>query len=46
MAGGPRDSMAKLKEVYELAQKYGITVMLAATRCVENARFIKHREPC
>ena len=45
MAGGQPVSMANLKAVYELAQKYGIKVMFDATRCVENACFIKHREP-
>lgn len=45
LAGGQPVSMANLKAVYELAQKYNIKVMMDATRCVENACFIKHREP-
>ena len=45
LAGGQPVSMANIKAVYELAQKYGIKVMMDATRCVENACFIKHREP-
>ena len=45
LAGGQPVSMANLKAVYELAQKYNIKVMMDATRCVENACFIKHRSP-
>lgn len=37
--------MANIKAVSELAHKYGIKVMYDATRCVENAYFIKTREP-
>lgn len=44
MAGGQPVSMANLRAVYELAQKYEIKVMFDATRCVENACFIKDRE--
>ncbi|NLJ74065.1 MAG: tyrosine phenol-lyase [Firmicutes bacterium] len=44
LAGGQPVSMANMKAVYELAQKHGIKVMMDATRCVENACFIKHRE--
>ncbi|NLS45308.1 MAG: tyrosine phenol-lyase [Firmicutes bacterium] len=45
MAGGQPVSMANLKAVYEMSQKYGIPVIFDATRCVENAYFIKKREP-
>lgn len=45
LAGGQPVSMANLKAVYELAQKHNIKVMMDATRCVENACFIKWREP-
>lgn len=44
LAGGQPVSMANMKALYELAQKHGIKVMMDATRCVENACFIKHRE--
>ncbi|SEQ55718.1 tyrosine phenol-lyase [Piscibacillus halophilus] len=44
MAGGQPVSMANMREVYELCQHYGISVMYDATRCVENAYFIKERE--
>ena len=45
LAGGQPVSMANIKAVSELAHKYGIKVMYDATRCVENAYFIKTREP-
>jgi tyrosine phenol-lyase len=44
MAGGQPVSMKNLREVYELCHPYGIDVMFDATRCVENAYFIKERE--
>ena len=44
LAGGQPVSMANIKAVSELAHKNGIMVMFDATRCVENAYFIKDRE--
>ncbi|MEC2709595.1 tyrosine phenol-lyase [Bacillus thuringiensis] len=44
LAGGQPVSMENLKAVYELCNKNNIDVMLDATRCVENAYFIKERE--
>jgi tyrosine phenol-lyase len=44
MAGGQPVSMQNLREVYELCHQFGIDVMFDATRCVENAYFIKERE--
>lgn len=45
MAGGQPISMANLKATYELCRNHGIRVMLDATRALENAWFIKQREP-
>ena len=45
LAGGQPVSMENLKAVKELASKHGIKVFFDATRCVENAYFIKEREP-
>jgi tyrosine phenol-lyase len=45
MAGGQPASMANIKAVYKLCQKHGVLVMLDATRALENAWFIKCREP-
>ncbi|MGF7184911.1 tyrosine phenol-lyase [Desulfitispora alkaliphila] len=44
MAGGQPVSMQNIKEVKEISEKHGIKVMFDATRCVENAFFIKERE--
>jgi tyrosine phenol-lyase len=44
LAGGQPVSMKNLKDVYQLCNKHGIDVMFDATRCVENAFFIKDRE--
>lgn len=44
MAGGQPISMANLKEVRNLSSKYGIKIILDATRAIENAYFIKTRE--
>ncbi len=44
LAGGQPVSMGNIREVSKLAHKYGIKVMFDATRCVENAYFIKTRE--
>jgi tyrosine phenol-lyase len=45
MAGGQPLSMANLAEVSELCHRHGILVMLDGTRALENAWFIKGREP-
>ncbi|MGI6642436.1 MAG: tyrosine phenol-lyase [Bacillota bacterium] len=44
MAGGQPVSMANLKEVSAMCKKHGIRLFMDATRCVENAYFIKKRE--
>jgi tyrosine phenol-lyase len=44
LAGGQPVSMQNMKELYELCQTYKIDVFFDATRCVENAFFIKERE--
>lgn len=44
LAGGQPVSMANMRAVHELCSKHGIKVMFDATRCVENAYFIKTRE--
>ncbi|MGH9020507.1 MAG: tyrosine phenol-lyase [Acidimicrobiales bacterium] len=45
MAGGQPVSMQNLRETFDLCQRHGILVMLDATRALENAWFIKQREP-
>ena len=44
LAGGQPVSMQNIKDVYQLCQSYKIDVFFDATRCVENAYFIKERE--
>ena len=44
LAGGQPVSMQNMKAVRELTEKYGIKVFYDATRCVENAYFIKEQE--
>lgn len=44
MAGGQPFSMENAKKVSELCYKYEIKIFYDATRCVENAYFIKQRE--
>ncbi|MBZ5562420.1 MAG: tyrosine phenol-lyase [Acidobacteriia bacterium] len=45
MAGGQPQSMANLRAVRELCNRYSIPIVLDATRAVENAYFIQQREP-
>jgi len=45
MAGGQPISLENLHAVRELADRHGAKVILDATRAVENAFFIKEREP-
>jgi tyrosine phenol-lyase len=45
MAGGQPISLANLREVRALADRYGTRVILDATRVAENAWFIQQREP-
>jgi tyrosine phenol-lyase len=45
MAGGQPVSLANLKELRKLTNKYGIPIMHDMTRVAENAYFIKDREP-
>ncbi len=45
MAGGQPISIANLRAIRDAADEYGIPVILDATRAVENAWFVKEREP-
>ena len=45
MAGGQPISLANLHAVRDFCHARGIRVILDATRAVENAYFVKHREP-
>ena len=45
LAGGQPVSMANMREVHALCKKNGIKIFSDCTRCVENAYFIKKREP-
>jgi tyrosine phenol-lyase len=45
MAGGQPVSMANVRALRALCDHYGIRIFLDATRLVENALFIKEREP-
>jgi tyrosine phenol-lyase len=44
LAGGQPVSMENIKAVSALCKKHGIDIFFDATRCVENAYFIKKRE--
>jgi len=45
MAGGEPVSMANVRALRELTDRYGIPIYLDATRMVENCYFIQQREP-
>jgi len=45
MAGGQPFSLANLKSVSAYCRSQGIKIILDATRCLENAWFIKKKEP-
>ncbi len=45
MAGGQPVSMQNARELRGLCDRYGIPVLLDATRAIENAYFIQQREP-
>jgi len=45
MAGGQPISLTNLRALRALTRKHGIKVILDATRAIENAWFIKQREP-
>ncbi|MEA5135983.1 MAG: tyrosine phenol-lyase [Candidatus Fimivivens sp.] len=44
LAGGQPVSIQNIRETSELCHKHGIKLFMDATRCVENAYFIKERE--
>lgn len=44
LAGGQPVSMKNMREVRNICNKYGVKVFFDATRCVENAYFIKEQE--
>lgn len=44
LAGGQPVSMKNMREVHEKCSKHGIKVFFDATRCVENAYYIKEQE--
>lgn len=44
LAGGQPVSMKNMRAVRDLTNKYGISVFYDATRCVENAYYIKEQE--
>jgi tyrosine phenol-lyase len=45
MAGGQPVSMANVRAIRELCNRYGVRIYLDATRMAENAFFIQEREP-
>jgi tyrosine phenol-lyase len=45
MAGGQPASMDNIKEVHAFCKKHNILVLFDATRCAENAYFIKKKDP-
>ncbi len=45
MAGGQPVSMENLRATRALCDRYGVPIMLDATRAVENAYFVQQREP-
>lgn len=44
LAGGQPVSMKNMREVHEMCSNHGIKVFFDATRCVENAYYIKEQE--
>lgn len=44
LAGGQPVSMKNMREVRKVADKYGVKIFYDATRCVENAYYIKEQE--
>ncbi|MFQ3586918.1 MAG: tyrosine phenol-lyase [Fimbriimonadaceae bacterium] len=45
MAGGQPVSMENVRSARDLCARYGVPIMMDATRAVENAYFIQQREP-